>query len=231
MRQWDGHACTKTESRSGFAYLVRCTTRRALMSVLGRSTRSSRSCSRTSSLSPASEATHRSIGPLQALMAREPSALVRQHLAELVALLAFQDDHCAVCNAVALVLDHDHESGLVRGYLCLSHNTHESAPEMAPYLTDPPARRMGLEMTYAAAIAARQRYRDWERERRGLPRSGNRGRPRIYESRYSTPLRLERPVAERVRRYRAENGLTLNQLLLMALTEYLDIHESDPATP
>lgn len=45
-------------------------------------------------------------------------------LEDFAALKADQESRCAICNfEVELVVDHDHESGLVRGLLCKSCNT------------------------------------------------------------------------------------------------------------
>jgi len=38
------------------------------------------------------------------------------------ALLATQQGHCVFCNKTKLVVDHDHETGRVRGLLCKNHN-------------------------------------------------------------------------------------------------------------
>lgn len=57
---------------------------------------------------------------------------------------------CAICQqAYPVVVDHDHESGLVRGYLCrwcntaVEHCVHISGCAFGEYLDDPPAGSLG----------------------------------------------------------------------------------------
>lgn len=76
-----------------------------------------------------------------------------RHTDPLFRLREYQAGHCALCrSARQLVVDHDHESGLVRGLLCRSCNTKEGkyleAPWFEVYRADPPAARLGLEIQY-----------------------------------------------------------------------------------
>ncbi|MFH8804036.1 endonuclease domain-containing protein [Streptomyces sp. NPDC017936] len=71
------------------------------------------------------------------------------------ALLArWQDGRCAICGKVRdLVCDHDHETGLVRGWLCHSCNTAEGThwePDtiFARYRERPPATILGVTARY-----------------------------------------------------------------------------------
>lgn len=73
------------------------------------------------------------------------------------ALLSWwQDGRCAVCNVRGMHLaeDHDHVSGLVRGYLCRSCNTREGLygePDASPfarYRVKHPASILKLELRY-----------------------------------------------------------------------------------
>src|ERR1700693_183223 len=66
------------------------------------------------------------------------------------ALLRMQDGRCACCHAaVRLHVDHDHDTGMLRGLLCPSDNNREgrsrsrltgvSYADIDAYLADPPA--------------------------------------------------------------------------------------------
>lgn len=68
------------------------------------------------------------------------------------ALIDETGPRCAVCRRCwATVIDHDHLTGLVRGYICTScnnnvdHCTHASGCMFAEYLNDPPATQLALE--------------------------------------------------------------------------------------
>ena len=70
------------------------------------------------------------------------------------ALMEMQGGACAVCGAVVvLIVDHDHETGLIRGLLCRSCNIREGQmasglldvvyEDIAAYLAAPPAAGLG----------------------------------------------------------------------------------------
>lgn len=71
-----------------------------------------------------------------------------------VALARWQDGRCAICGKDReLVCDHDHETGLVRGWLCKSCNTGEGThrePDsiFARYRERPPAAILGVTARY-----------------------------------------------------------------------------------
>jgi hypothetical protein len=80
---------------------------------------------------------------------RDARATVRRQLVEALG------PGCATCpDPWATKIDHDHFTGLVRGYLCTSCNTvvdlcpHLSGCRFSEYLTEPPAR--ALAITYPA---------------------------------------------------------------------------------
>jgi hypothetical protein len=70
------------------------------------------------------------------------------------ALARWQNGRCAICGRVSdLVCDHDHETGLVRGWLCRSCNTTEGRNKepdtiFARYRERPPAAILGLTIRY-----------------------------------------------------------------------------------
>lgn len=71
----------------------------------------------------------------------------------LEALRDHQDGHCAICERTGrpLVVDHDHETGLVRGLLCARCNADEGVhdfPWLRAYRAHPPAAALGLEIQY-----------------------------------------------------------------------------------
>jgi hypothetical protein len=71
-------------------------------------------------------------------------------------LRTWQAGRCAICGQTGrrMVCDHDHESGLVRGWLCSSCNTREGAAiglpgtVMASYRQRPPTVILGLTIRY-----------------------------------------------------------------------------------
>lgn len=70
-------------------------------------------------------------------------------------LTTWQADRCAVCGETGrrLVIDHDHATGLVRGWLCISCNTREGAAVgpgtvFARYRERPPTAILGLTIRY-----------------------------------------------------------------------------------
>lgn len=73
-------------------------------------------------------------------------------------LAEWQDGRCAVCGRVSdLVLDHDHASGLVRGWLCRSCNTLEGMHQepdtiFSLYRERHPAAILGLTIRYLHPI-------------------------------------------------------------------------------
>lgn len=89
-----------------------------------------------------------------------------------VLLAQWQDGRCAICGkARDLVCDHDHATGLVRGWLCQSCNTAEGAnlePDtiFARYRDRPPAAILGLSVRYLNPVtgekAQPQPSVDWD---------------------------------------------------------------------
>ena len=69
-------------------------------------------------------------------------------------LREYQADRCAVCAGTDhLVVDHDHDTGLVRGLLCSGCNTSEGnkdrdSPELCAYRSHPPTAQLGIEIRY-----------------------------------------------------------------------------------
>jgi hypothetical protein len=68
-------------------------------------------------------------------------------------LADWQDDRCAVCNGHSDVLDHDHETGLVRGWLCRFCNGQEPGDGIPGgrfdrYRSRNPASILGLTIRY-----------------------------------------------------------------------------------
>jgi hypothetical protein len=72
-------------------------------------------------------------------------------------LLAWHYGRCAICGAADnLVEDHDHQTGLVRGYLCTGCNTREGiyggAGLYVKYRQRPPAAILGVSIRYVHPI-------------------------------------------------------------------------------
>ncbi|MBT3077671.1 MULTISPECIES: endonuclease domain-containing protein [Streptomyces] len=85
-----------------------------------------------------------------------PPGEVPQHLSATQALRRWQAGACAMCSArpERLLVDHCHQSGLVRGLLCTSCNTAEGlqdAPPFVAYRSRPPAVLLGVEEQYGSA--------------------------------------------------------------------------------
>jgi len=90
-----------------------------------------------------------------------PRAELRRRLVEALG------SGCATCpDPWAVKIDHDHLTGLVRGYLCGACNTvvdlcrHLSGCRFADYLTNPPALPLGMEYPGWRAQLASPRYLD-----------------------------------------------------------------------
>lgn len=68
------------------------------------------------------------------------------------ALRRWQRDRCALCGYVDhLVLDHDHASGLIRGWLCVGcniHEPHDVGSKFTDYRARPPAVMLGMTARY-----------------------------------------------------------------------------------
>lgn len=85
----------------------------------------------------------------------------------LAPLRRFQRGHCANCaQTVRLLVDHDHQTGLVRGLLCNGCNIREGkeittgvGTEFAQYRSNPPAARLGLKVLYGEHPP----HKGWER--------------------------------------------------------------------
>ncbi len=81
----------------------------------------------------------------------------------LQAIRDYQQGRCAVCDEprARLVVDHDHDSGLVRGLLCNGCNSSEGrdfrAPWFRAYRANPPAMRLGLSVKYGQHKPRRRR--------------------------------------------------------------------------
>nr|WP_052478164.1 endonuclease domain-containing protein [Kibdelosporangium sp. MJ126-NF4]CEL16569.1 hypothetical protein [Kibdelosporangium sp. MJ126-NF4]CTQ89081.1 hypothetical protein [Kibdelosporangium sp. MJ126-NF4] len=85
-------------------------------------------------------------------------------------LLRWHKGACALCwNVMPLMEDHDHDTGLVRGYLCGSCNTREGfAGDIMPfavYRAFPPTRMLGLEIRYINPITGEPDYGNPRRTR------------------------------------------------------------------
>ena len=73
-------------------------------------------------------------------------------------LADWQDDRCAVCKGCSDVLDHDHETGLVRGWLCRFCNSQEGhgyipGGRYERYRAKNPASILGLAIRYYSPFA------------------------------------------------------------------------------
>lgn len=88
-------------------------------------------------------------------LGREDGYVVAQ-----VRLMEFQGARCALCPVGEdLVLDHDHDTGLIRGYLCRGCNTSEGAGNQHPifveYRRRPPAAVLGIQERYIDPLTQR----------------------------------------------------------------------------
>lgn len=68
-------------------------------------------------------------------------------------LAAWHEGRCAICGVAAVhqVLDHEHDSGLVRGWLCRSCNVREGLSHddvFDRYRVRPPAQTLGVRIFY-----------------------------------------------------------------------------------
>lgn len=67
-------------------------------------------------------------------------------------LRRWQADRCALCGFTeGLVLDHDHETALIRGWLCRNCNSqepHADDPRFASYREQSPAVMLGISARY-----------------------------------------------------------------------------------
>ncbi|MEV8475967.1 endonuclease domain-containing protein [Streptomyces sp. NPDC051173] len=84
-----------------------------------------------------------------------PEGPIPEHLSPIDALRRWQGGACAMCSARRgnLVVDHCHETGLVRGLLCRSCNAlepHSSAPSFVAYRSRPPAVMLQVEQQYGS---------------------------------------------------------------------------------
>lgn len=74
----------------------------------------------------------------------------------------FHDGRCAICGRrTDLVEDHDHETGLRRGYLCASCNISEGVsrhPLFSKYRDRNPASILGVQIVYSFPFDRRQYY-------------------------------------------------------------------------
>lgn len=95
-------------------------------------------------------------------------------------LLAWHGDRCALCGLPAdLVEDHDHGTGLVRGYLCRGCNTREghygAAGLYVKYRQHPPAAILGLAVRYIHPITGETAQPVLERPRKRWEETAGRG--------------------------------------------------------
>lgn len=84
-----------------------------------------------------------------------PDGAVPPHLSAAQVLRRWQAGACAMCSASPqrLLVDHCHDSGLIRGLLCTSCNTAEGlgdAPAFTAYRERPPAVMLGIEEQYGS---------------------------------------------------------------------------------
>ena len=111
---------------------------------------------------PREQRCHRAVGRWPApLGGSGPRATIRRRLVEALG------PGCATCpDPWAVKIDHDHLTGMVRGYLCGACNTvvdlcrHLSDCRFADYLTNPPAVPLAMEYPGWRAQLANPRYLD-----------------------------------------------------------------------
>lgn len=68
------------------------------------------------------------------------------------AIYRWQEGRCAICAAMAGMLDHDHSTELIRGWLCGNCNAAEGHPtrdgRIVNYRNRPPAAILGVQRSY-----------------------------------------------------------------------------------
>lgn len=125
-------------------------------------------------------------------------------VSDAIDLLAFQGGKCAICGrGLGLVVDHDPETALVRGFLCSSCNTregHRKTPEFRAYRENPPAKRLGVSIPYGRV----------------------RGKGVHLGEIVAVQLRIEPKLLAKGRRVALRKGFHFNALVRQALEEFLE---------